>query len=501
MRINILGNAGPRESSSYAAVRGNLLIQRLASQKIPRMCLPTFLADSDRPSRSQVGWSFGILFFGSLLSAFTSFLVSRVQPERLDTISQSDITQALLVALFCYCLGICLVWRLSTIARNVFLFTIVFNLRLITAFLLAFILQYDDERVFHAAGTAQLYGLYSWNAGRGYYHVVNSLYALFEPNLLLPKILNSFVGALLPFVIYDLVWRLNGNRKAACCSFVLSAFAPPLVVYSAVNLKEITTAFALVITVWFITAGRNKVLLKVAGCALATAGLYLLRGAYWAVVPLAGLVVSLVLGEFWRIREMATAQWVGKSLLVFLGMIIIGPAVLRPITGTIEERLSPESYYAERFAGSSAAVMQVVDASNSLSVSNLAILFVRGLYTPSPLRFIFDYGMSVGTLIEASVGFVWYLTFPFAVVGFIAERHKGTVLACGVMMVVVLIMAGVSVMFGSNPYRHRTAAMGLVFVLAGIGWQNDVRKSHRWVLYLWWTGAIVFNMAWLAFRV
>jgi hypothetical protein len=256
-----------------------------------------------------------------------------------------------------------------------------------------------------------------------------------------------------------------------------------------------------VIAVWFITAGRNKVLLEIGGCALATAGLYLLRGAYWAVVPLAGLVVSLLLGESWRLREMATAQWMGKSLLVFLGLIIIGPAVLKPITGTIEERLSPQSYYTERFAGSSAAVMQVVDASNSLSASNVAILFVRGLYTPSPLRFIFDYGIGVGTLIEASVGLVWYLTFPFAVAGFIAERHKSAVLACGVMMVIVLILSGVSVMFGSNPYRHRMAAMGLVFVLGGVGWQNEIRKAYRWVFHLWWAGAIIFTLSWFVFRV
>jgi 4-amino-4-deoxy-L-arabinose transferase-like glycosyltransferase len=369
------------------------------------------------------------------------------------------------------------------------------------AFLLAFLLQYDDERVFHAAGQAQLYGLYSWDGGRGYYHLINLLYALFGPNLLVPKLLNCFWGALLPFVIYDIVWRLFGSPKAAWCSCLVSAFSPPLVIYSAVNLKEITTAFLLVITVWFMIAGRNKLLVKVGGGTVAIAGLYLLRGAYWAVVPLAGLVVSVLLGESWRLREMATAQWIGKFLLIVLGTIMLGPALWTPISGTIEQRLSPESYYAERFEGSSATVMQVVDASNSLSGSNLVILFVRGLYTPSPLRFIFDYGIGVGTLIEASVGLVWYLTFPFAVAGFIAERHKGAVLACGVMMVIVLIMSGLSVMFGSNPYRHRMAAMGLVFVLGGVGCQNEIRKAYQWVFHLWWAGAMIFTLAWFVFRV
>jgi 4-amino-4-deoxy-L-arabinose transferase-like glycosyltransferase len=439
---------------------------------------------------------FVIAFLASAVAVHLAYLVDT---ERLIPVSDTSMVQALLLAVLLYFTGLVFVSYLSAIHNRISLFTLVFLLRVVTGFVVSFLFQYDDERAFHYAGVEQRYGLFSWEAGAGYYHLMNILYAAFGPNLLLPKVVNALLGSLLPFFVYDLAQRFFAGSKAAWRTFLFAAFLPPLVFYSAVNLKEIATAFLLVLTLWCLVVIRRSVLLKITGVVLSVGTLYLLRDIPWAAVPAAGVVTYLLFGETWRFRQFARAGWLSKLVLVTVLALVVSPFIIEPISETIQIRLIRDSYFTERFIDSSATVNRFVDVSNSLSPKNLAIFFLRGLYSPSPLRSLFDYGLD--TVIESFIMVVWYALFPFAIAGFLAERHKGAVVACGVSLFGVLAMTSMGLTIGSDPYRHRIALMGLLFILAGGGYQNDMFRSYRSVFYLWWLGALLFTGIWVVFRI
>jgi predicted acyltransferase len=164
----------------------------------------------------------------------------------------------------------------------------------------------------------------------------------------------------------------------------------------------------------------------------------------------------------------------------------------------VTSRLTQETYFIERFETSEAAVMRFVDIDQPLSLQTLLVLFVRGLYAPSPLRVL--HNSHVGTLIEAITMAAWYLVFSFAVVGFWAERHRPAVAALWVMLVAVLAVATMGEAIGADSYRHRMVGVGIACTLAGYGWNRNVYRRHPWPLRLWWLGAVLFTGAWLSLQ-
>jgi hypothetical protein len=263
-------------------------------------------------------------------------------------------------------------------------------------------------------------------------------------------------------------------------------------------LKEIATAFLMVLTLWCLVVIRRS-FLKTIGVVLSVGSMYLLRDVPWAAVPVVGVGTYLLLGETWRFRQFVSAGWLSKLGLVAVLALVMSPFIIEPISETIQRRLIRDTYFTESFTDSSATVMQFVDVSNSLSPKNLGVLFLRGLYSPSPFRSLFDY--SLHTVVEGSIMAVWYVLFPFAIAGFLTERHKGAVVACGVSFIGILTMASMALMVGSNAYRHRIALMGLLFILAGGGYQNGAFREHRRIFYLWWLGALLFTGIWVVFRI
>ncbi|MGH8008904.1 MAG: hypothetical protein ACREQ3_18100, partial [Candidatus Binatia bacterium] len=275
-------------------------------------------------------------------------------------------------------------------------------------------------------------------------------------------------------------------------------FLPPLVIYSAVTLKEIPTAFLLVFILWFLVVSPRSVIEKTVGVVVSLAVLYWLRGAPWMVMALMGVATYLLLGETWRLRSVIGMRLLPNLLLGGLVAFFVLPFLLEPIREVVLSRLTREALL-ERYIDSSATVMQFVDISQPLSFQNLAIFFFRGLYSPSPLRFLFDYGLS--PIIEALTMIVWYVLFPFAIIGFLAERRKGGVIACGVIGLGILAVATMGVMVGTDPYRHRVPMMGLLFILAGGGFTREVWRRNQNIFYLWWLGVFLFTASWIRFRI
>lgn len=427
------------------------------------------------------------------------WLSSTIDFNRLVPISTNNILQALLLAASLYSLGIILTgWRRKP-REGVALFTLAFALRVFTAVVLGFLFQFDDERVFHLAGIEQQYGLFSLDVGHGYYHLVNMLYAVFGPNLLLPKVVNAFLGSLLPFFTYDLAQRFFNDAKAAWRAFWFTAFLPPLVIFSAVNLKEVATAFLFVLTLWSLVVPRYRIR-KIIGVVVLVVLLYWLRGAPWASIDVTGVITYFILGESWRLKDLLRSRsWLKIVFVMGLFAFIVSPFVIHPVTQMVLHRLTRDTSAIERFSASKAAVIQFVNVENPLAPKNLVILFLRGLFSPSPLRLLFSHNLD--TILGSINMLVWYILFPFALIGFWIERRRGIVTACGVMALGVLAMVTMGTMVGSDPYRQRMDMFGMLFILASGGFTRERRQTHIRLLYIWLIGIILFTGVWLFFKI
>ena len=443
----------------------------------------------------SVPW-LAIVFVGCLAGVTAVFMVSSVDLNNMIPLSFVSVLEAIPLMLFLYFIGMAIVAYISRIPGRFALFTLAFVLRVIVSVVLAQLYQYDDEVQFHFTGIEQRHADSSWAPGVGYYWLISTLYSLFGSNLLLPKLVNSLWGSLLPFFVYGLAERLFNSSSVAWRAFLFAAFLPPLVMFSSVNLKEILTALLLVLTLWFLIVPRRPVMQKMLGVFVTLVTLYWLRGLPWVTVALSGPVVYFLFGNMGRLRT-SRAKWIAGAVFTGVVLVVVSPYLFERVRGSLLSRTTKETYYVNRFANSSATVTGFLNRSDPLSPKNFGVLFVRGLYSPPLLR-IFSGPLHLGGVIEALNMTVWYFLFPFAVVGVLIGRREFTVLACAVTAFCVLTMATAGEIAGSDPYRHRMTMMGLFSIFSAGGVVNGTLRCKRVVVSLWWTGAFLFSMLWLS---
>jgi len=422
-----------------------------------------------------------------------------VEPDRLVLVRLDELWYALALSLVLAGVGLFFVRALLTGPRDrVSWFLLFFGLRTALGVLLAFTFQFDDERAFHYAGLEQVSDSLTSTGGRGYYQLVETLYRLLYPTILLPKILNALIGAIIPFLVYDVALAVHRNHSTARRAFLLVGLMPPLIVFSAVNLKEALTAFLLVLEAWFFARSVGKIAWQITGAICSIGLLFWLRGSPWATVGIVGLIAFLAIQKRGDSRRLGLSAGVGViaagALLAVSWGMFSGDLI-----GTIESRLTQEAYFIERFSASEAKVTQFLEIENPLSPKNLGILFLRGLFSPSPGRFVFDGG--IDAILEMTAMLTWYGLLPFAIIGWMKAADRRLAHICGIVATTVLALASTAVMFGGDPYRHRITMMGLLFVLAAGGLDRSLRPRSQWVVSLWWVGALSFTGIWLMQRV
>jgi hypothetical protein len=428
------------------------------------------------------------------------WLTDRVNPRYLVTFSAGDLAIALGLASVLYLAGAWVVTSFSRAPQGLSLFTAAFSLRVVVAIALAVLLQFDDERSFHDFGINPEYGLFVWESGLGYYNVMAILYAIFGSNFLVPRILNALVGALLPFLVYGLSMALSGDTRVSRRALLLAAFLPQLVVYSGVNLKEIHTAFLLALTLWCLVQRSWSLGRRLVGAGAAVVILYWLRGVPWTLAALLVGVTFLATGHevVWRAKSRVASA---ARILALLGIAtyVFLPFVLTPLVEMVTTRMTQDQYYIERFTASRATVMRFVDPADVMSPWSLGVLFLRGVFAPSPLRVVLDPG--IPTVLEALGVAGWYIIVPLALVGFLGNRSRGVAWACCVGVCAVLMLTSLGVVVGADPYRQRTTALGIMVVLAASGMSREVLRAHRLAIALWCLGVVSFTALWLGFRL
>jgi len=456
------------------------------------------LQDQATSSRARFGTFALVMGFAGLCTVAALVAPALVTSNRLIAMSVDSVVSAVPVMVVTYLVGLCVVVVLSDLPRRGWLYSFAFVLRIVAMLFLSFLFQGDDEIIYHHAALRHTHGLWSWKAGSGYYHLNELVYAAFGPNPLLPKTLNVLLGSLLPFLAYDVALQTFHDRRVAWRSWWWTAVLPPTVLYSAFNLKEIPTCFLFATSLSALCRPWRSSF-RFLGAAFSVAALYWLRDAPWALVAGAGCAVCFALGAGPTRRTVF--GWTFGTRLAAAGvlMTLLALVLVPAVTTMLSDRLTRGSLFHAQFRGSSAMVMQFVDRSHPLSVANATVFFLRGLYAPSPLGAIVN--GDFGTLVQASNMLVWYVVFPFAVIGIAGHLRQGTVLASAVMVLGVLIMATVGIPMGANAERHRFANSALLFVLAAAGVQRWSWTATRWVFCCWWLGAAVFSAAWFSMRM
>lgn len=455
-------------------------------------------------SRGGRGVGLPMLAVLLVVAALVGLAVYRVagmmQPERVLGLGEAPVLPAIAAAVIFYLMGLMLVVRSSAMPNRIILFTRVFVLRVVVAVILTSLFLYDDELGFHAAGLTQAYGLFSLAPGIGYYQIVTLLYVGLAPNILVPKMLNVMLGALLPFLVWDLGRWLFRDEAVARRAFRFTAYLPPLVVFSTLVLKEVPTAVLLTLVPWFLARPGRSLPRRIIGATVPVVVLYWLRGATWAVIGALGLLLYLVFGDQPSLRDMIRGRsWVRLGMAGALGVAVVSPLFVGPVADMVMSRLTQEQYFMQRFGESTATVMRFITPGNALSPANLGVLFVRGLLSPSPLRFLFDTG--IDTLLEAMNAAVWYVLMPFALIGGWLSRRNGVALICSVIAFAVFALTSMGVAIGSDPYRQRTAMLGLMFLLAAWGMEAGGWQRYKLAFALWWTSVAVFTALWMWLRI
>lgn len=451
--------------------------------------------------RNLLQWSLVACFAvtGAVLATSTYYVS---EPQRFLPASDYPFLAALPAMGFFLCVGLILSAVRTRPNRAIWLFLAAFGIRLAVGILLTYLFQFDDERGQHE--WAQL-DVALWEAGRegkrvgymGYQFLLTALYYVFGVNLLIIKAFNALIGALLPFLLYDLAQKVF-PEKPTIANRVLQfgIFLPPLVIFSGVNLKEVPTAFAITLVFWLLLVPPWRKLWRlVAGLGGLVFTYYLRRG--WFFFPLIGLLTYVVLGDRWFPRKLLTTRRLLSGLaVVSLILVLLLPIIQQgqEYAQWLQERPESESKF-QTVAGG-ATVGQFLDTQNRFSPRNMVVLVTRAVFTPSPLRLVFKPDIDV--MLEGSIMLTWYVLLPLAIVGILVYWQRGMVVAWAVTASALFVVTALGTSFAGDIFRHRIVLFPLLYLLASSGY--DSVRRYRWVIWAWSGAAMVFTLLYLRLR-
>lgn len=383
-----------------------------------------------------------------------------------------------------FAVGLAVVFAFRNTPTNLALYAWAFALRTACAVVLAASFQFDDEVGIHNAAAA------GRSVAGGYSHLAIWLYHFFGSDLLVAKAFNVMVGALVVVFVGDLI----DNPRGRLCAQMLALVAPPLVIYSGANLKETTTsllvvlAAAAVVRMWQERTGAVTAAVSVVA---ALAVLWWLRGAAWVAMVGVALGVAVVVEAMVR-RGLPVMRRVALVGAIGAGVLYLGPSMSHDITQNyVQQRAETASYFTARAFDPAAGITAYLDPRHTLSLANLAILWGRGLYVPSP--FVVATNLSAGGVVGSVASLGWLVALGVGVWG--AERALR--LPGGTTLIVVTLGLSVAttslVILGADPIRHRVVFIPLLLALGGMALG---KVGRGWALWLVLAGAVGYNLLW-----
>lgn len=445
-----------------------------------------------RPVRQGAG-RVRVLLLALLIADAVIFLAPVFHPQTPLQLGTGDVLRAVPGFAFLFSAGVLVLVVRRDHHEQLKLYSLAFGLRTLVALALTFAIQFDDEVLLHVAGRE--------GGGVGYGHLLHIVYGLCGSSLLIGKALNVMVGSLLVVFVGDLVQ----DPRARHITQLVVLLAPPLVIYSAVNQKEMTTAFLVLIATGAVVRlwqQNVRVLTATVMVAGSIGALWWLRGAPWAAMCGAGVGLGVLVESAARRRGSPRRNRRQLVLLVAAAAVLVGPIVSRQVTQNyLTQRVGPgrtTTYFESRAYASGAGVTSFLTPGDSLGARNLAVLWGRGLFVPSVFRFIA--APSSARTVEFSGALGWYALLLFGLWG--AARASGAPGATTLLVVsaVLSIATAALIGLGADPIRHRVVLIPLLAVLGGLGLS---RLSHRptrlgqLAFRLAILGGLIYNAAWL----
>lgn len=379
-------------------------------------------------------------------------------------------------------------------------FALVFGLRVLLLLVSAYFFTPQDELILHAHATQlnccsedRLFPLFL--QGEGYVGVIAVLYRLFGSNLLVARLFNAFLGSVIPFLVYDIAKRIWNDSPTARRAFMISGFFPPLLIFSILNLKETSVLFLLLTTIWLLLVPRLAISTRFVASLTAVAATYALRGA-WVLFPLVAIAAFIFLGG---VSEWKRGRWSRRLAFGALGVLLLLLPLYPIVQGAVEHagrRLFIGATAATPTGAATASTTAQLLGPSLTSPIGLLAQVARAPLSPPPAAFVIE--PSWDGFVESISALSFYLTIPFAVVGFLSSRRNPRVLIVGLVAGAMMVVSGLSLLLGLNIARHSIPTFGLVALLGARGLGSD--RRYGWIVGAWAVVATAYTTAYVLLR-
>ena len=319
--------------------------------------------------------------------------------------------------------------------------------------------------------------------GAGYYI---SYWLFDEGSILAVRLINPFLGSLLPLGAYKLAKGITPDTQAPKLAAWLTALFPSVLLFASITLRETYLAFLIL---WFTVAfttilrvSRDRKLLL--GLLLSAPLLYLIFTVRQpAAVLLLGLVLVylLILGLRTMGRRQLTAPILGLMLVGIVGLLWANyGALLGDQAAALPGLVERELQHSVSLAGDESVGLRIVSLPAPLrlliGVPLLPLIPAAGWTgwidssgSFNVFRVIFGFG-AIMTL----------LLFPALIFGTWRVLKEGALAGSYVVLAILLIIAGA--VLTTFDTRHEIQVLPMILVLAAVGWRQA--EQSRTSIYL-----------------
>lgn len=304
------------------------------------------------------------------------------------------------------------------------------------------------------------------------------IYFIFGHNVLIVRIFNSFIGALIPVFTYMIAKDAYVDDKVAKTSSILISFLPMLLLYSITQLKEVHVIFVLTFVIWGLIKLRRKfngflMIIAILACVY----LMLLRTPYGLVLLVSAVIYMVIsyLQDGRPVKAVACSMFV--ILLVWLLYARLGYGLLgRGLVDNI-------NVYVFRYRYEVGVSNILYSAFMSWGKIPLIPLYMLvSLLMPYPLWLFFNpiYKVTSFSAFFDLIGAIaWYALIPFSAYGFLSSlknRNSEKLLLCLISLSIILLLA-ISGQGLITAGRHKDSVMSFLMIFAGAGIVDYIRGN------------------------
>lgn len=409
--------------------------------------------------------------------------------------TEISIQGAIVPLILAYSIGVGIVSSRRSPKNALDLFTTAFIFRIIISLLLTYAYQQQDEQILHEKATDILYLSFTDVLGDGYVAVVSLLYLAFSPNLLLPKIFNSTLGSLMPFFIYDITYKIYPDIKSASRALNFCIFLPPLLFYSAMNLKELPCAFLLTLTLWGLLVPSWMLGTRLSFALVCVGITAFIRGG-WALLPLIAVGSYLIFGQGeWKISQFFSWRRI-LVMAVVGGVVFLG---MGPFLNTAIEHINNRIFIGATASwgtlqtADSSVTRSFLDLDQPWSLRNILIQVSRAPFSPSPLVFFGEFNFS--TLVIGLIGLTQYLMMPFFLRGIFCFWKNSEFCVVALVEIAMQVTIGLSLMLGLTIHRQSIPHFALLYILSSLG--QETSQKYNFIIKGWWIAAMAYSVIYI----